>query len=156
MRILFYNKINKLNSQSIKIKNIINRLDLDVMGLIIFCKKCFLLEKKYILTFNGQLYLDKIINYFKSFCFLKIYKNNIKSTKIKIYTGRKNQIRKQFSFINKGIIGDKKFGNFFFKKKKINLFFYKTSIIFKNKIIYKKWQFQKKKKQDRKVILNFI
>ncbi|MGX7589164.1 RluA family pseudouridine synthase [Candidatus Vidania fulgoroideorum] len=135
---------------------IINRLDKDVSGIVIFSKKkksnILFLKKEYVALILGKTYINSIylpirknkssINFITrvdkcgKYCLTtnKIFKTYkyISTVKICIYTGRTHQIRQHFSYIGCPILGDRKYGNFFLNKKiykkknRIFLFFRKT------------------------------
>lgn len=118
---------------------IVHRLDFDTSGLILFAKteKVKLsmqdnwdnVERLYYAVVHGKLNGGVLEDYLSETKTLLTYVSNKKTGKyakldykvlstkndkslvdIKLYTGRKNQIRVQFAHINHPIVGDKKYG----------------------------------------------
>lgn len=126
---------------------IVHRLDKDTSGLIVFAKTLLVknklqnnwnnVKREYITVVNGEVIKkkDTIKSYLKEDKYLKVKNNkygkiaiteyevlynNNKYTllKIRILTGRKNQIRVQLKNIGHQIVGDKKYGSI--KNKEVN------------------------------------
>lgn len=120
---------------------IVHRLDIETIGLMIFAKnreyaKKFsdlfysrMIKKKYYVIINGQIRKNKgeLITtelqgnkeVTSSTLFeVKSKNKNFSFLDVEILTGRKHQIRKQFSDLDHPVVGDQKYGD---KKNKINL-----------------------------------
>ncbi|WDI79274.1 RNA pseudouridine synthase [Candidatus Vidania fulgoroideae] len=137
--------------------HIINRLDKDVSGIVIFSKEknnnIIFFKKLYISLVIGKIYLSKInlpikknkffmnfltkidINGKQSLTYIKLIKffKILSILKIEIFTGRTHQIRQHLSYIGCPILGDKKYGNFYLNKKIYNkniFLFFKETIFY--------------------------
>ncbi|MGX7589861.1 pseudouridine synthase [Candidatus Vidania fulgoroideorum] len=161
-------KKRKIISSELKIKNFIprNRLDYEVPGLLVFVKKknknIFIYNKMYYAFVFGNFYssnnIISICNFRISILKLQyiiyIKKLGISLIRIKLITGRRNQIRKQLKLIGFPIVMDKKYGCFLLNKvlsrktnlKELQLFSYSLETIYENNCSKKldAWQYLKK------------
>ncbi|UOQ33087.1 Ribosomal large subunit pseudouridine synthase C [Candidatus Vidania fulgoroideae] len=132
---IFLNKRRNFSSE-IKIRKykLLGRLDSEVTGTLFFTKekKNFVFYKQYFSLVFGNFYKrKKVISVCNKKISISIFKRmffitseNVSLLKIKIITGRKNQIRKQLNFLGFPIVSDRKFGDFF-----LNSIFYKKKIL---------------------------
>ncbi|UOQ38012.1 Ribosomal large subunit pseudouridine synthase C [Candidatus Vidania fulgoroideae] len=143
-------KRNKHSEIKKKGYNLLGRLDYEVPGILFFTKKkkIFVFNKQYFsLVFGNFFKYKKVINVCNGKVSISVFKKifffncrNISLIKIKLITGRKNQIRKQLNFLGFPIVSDKRFGDFnlnnFFSKKKIFLMNKSISFICYNYKLY--------------------
>ncbi|MGX7589724.1 pseudouridine synthase [Candidatus Vidania fulgoroideorum] len=168
-------KQRSVNSDSISrlypFYHLINRLDYDVSGILIYIYKyihtVFHFHKVYYALVYGLFPLfyniTSICNYRYSlsrlYLITYLHTLNISFIKIEIITGRKNQIRKQLSFIGYPILLDKRFGNYLLDRfikniidiQGIQLLSYRLSILYESNCIpyisLRKWLSLKRGKQ---------
>ncbi len=149
------NIIDILNYNS-KTYYIVHRLDKETTGLMLIAKNRFYakkfsemfkqreIKKKYLVIINGKIKKNKGEIYSKDklkekeiesklYFEVILKKNNFSYLEVDLITGRKHQIRKQFSDIGHSVVGDAKYGD---KKNKIPLCLLSYEIEFKynNKI----------------------
>ncbi len=149
------NVIDILNQNSKK-NYIVHRLDKETSGLMLIAKNRFYakkfsemfklreIKKKYLAIVNGKIKKNKGELHTKvdsngKEIVSKLYfeviskRNNFSYLEIDLITGRKHQIRKQFSDIGHPVVGDTKYGD---KKNKnlMCLLSYEIEFIYKNKI----------------------
>ncbi|MGX7458750.1 hypothetical protein [Candidatus Vidania fulgoroideorum] len=135
--------------------HLLNRLDYDVSGLLIYIciyiVNIFLFNKTYYALVYGflpiSIKIPLICNYryslSKVFLIYYISYLDISIIRIEIITGRKNQIRRQLSYIGHPVILDRRFGNYLLdrftkttlKLQGIQLFSYSLSILYENNCI---------------------